>query len=73
MRIGSEGVTPGGTIAGLAREELEAKSGKPGVSQSNYWLPPAAGAVPENDAASEMPTKRKAIARAKKKPKGGKA
>ena len=62
----------GGTIAGNARKELEAKSGKPVVSQSNYLRPPSAGAVLENDAASEMPTKRKAIARAKK-PKGGTA
>ena len=59
----------GGAIAGNARKELEAKSGKPVVSQSNYLPQPSAGAVLENDAASERPTKRKAIA-PKKKPKG---
>ena len=36
----------GGTIAGNARKELEAKSGKPVVSRSNYLPPPADGAVP---------------------------
>ena len=33
----------GGTIAGNARKELEAKSGKPVVSASNYLNPPGAG------------------------------
>ena len=59
----------GGTIAGNARKELEAKSGKPVVSRSNYLPTPTAGAVLENDAVSDKLTKRKAVA-PKKAPKG---
>ena len=46
----------GGTIAGNARKELEAKSGKPVVSQSNYLPPPSAAAVLENDAPKKKTT-----------------
>ena len=59
----------GGAIAGNARKELEAKSGKPVVSRSNYLPPPAAGAVLGNDAASGKTAKCKAVAHGKK-PKG---
>ena len=33
----------GGAVAGNARKELEAKSGKPVVSSENYLAPPEAG------------------------------
>ena len=62
----------GGTIAGNARKELEAKSGKLVVSSSNYLSPPAAGAVLKNGAASLKSAKREAIAQ-KNKAKGDKA
>ena len=62
----------GGTIAGNARKELEAKSGKPVVSRSNYLPPPADCAVLENVAAPGTPIKRKAVVR-QKKPKENKA
>ena len=62
----------GGTIAGNARKELEAKSGKPVVSRSNYLPPLADGAVLENVAAPGTPIKRKAVVR-QKKPKESKA
>lgn len=35
----------GGTVAGNARKELEAKSGKPVVSRANYLSPPEQGAA----------------------------
>ena len=62
----------GGAIAGNARKELEAKSGKPVVSRSNYLPPPAAGAVLKNGAASLKSTKREAVAQ-ENKAKGDKA
>jgi len=62
----------GGTIAGNARKELEAKSGKPVVSRSNYLPPLADGAVLENVAAPGTPIKRNAVVR-QKKPKESKA
>ena len=37
----------GGTIAGDARRALEAKTGKPVVSQANYLAIEAAGRAPE--------------------------
>jgi len=52
----------GGTIAGDARKALEAKSGKPVVSNENYLAPPVAAAL--EDAVS--PAKRKAATRPKK-------
>ena len=74
----SQGIAPlkndakdGGAVAGRTRKDIEQQSGKPVVSRSNY-LPPTAGAVLENGAASEKPAKRKAVV-AKKKSKGNKA
>ncbi len=59
----------GGTIAGDARKALEAKSGKPVVSQENYLAPPAVAALEDADVAAP-PTKRKAAARPKKTKEG---
>lgn len=53
----------GGTIAGDARKALEAKSGKPVVSNENYLTPPDAAILEDADAA--QPTaKRKAATKA---------
>lgn len=41
----------GGTIAGDARKALEAKSGKPVVSQANYLAPPVAPGLEDADVA----------------------
>ena len=62
----------GGTIAGNARKELEAKSGTPVVSRSNYLPPPADDSVLGNGTASAQPKKGKTAA-AKKKTKDDKA
>lgn len=59
----------GGAIAGNARKELEAKTGKPVVSKANYLAPPVAAAQENTDILS---AKRKLAARSKKS-KGGKA
>lgn len=59
----------GGAIAGNARKELEAKTGKPVVSKANYLAPPVAAARKNTDT---LPAKRKVAARAKKSS-GGKA
>lgn len=55
----------GGTIAGNARKELEAKSGKPVVSKENYLAPPVVAMLEHTDAPAR-PSKRKAVAGQKK-------
>ncbi len=59
----------GGTVAGNARKELEAKSGKPVVSKANYLAPPVAAVLKAADAATP-PAKRKLATRPKKANKG---
>ena len=59
----------GGTVAGNARKELEAKSGKPVVSKANYLAPPVAAAS-EAAIAAAPPAKRKLATRPKKANKG---
>ena len=55
----------GGTIAGNARKELEAKSGNSVVSKKNYLAAPVAVALKDASAAVP-PGKRKAATRPKK-------
>jgi len=59
----------GGAVAGNARKELEAKSGKPVLSKVNYLAQPATAEVLENADISAPTTKRR-IAAAKKKSRG---
>lgn len=55
----------GGTIAGNARKELEAKSGKSVVNKKNYLASPVTATLKNADAIA-LPTKRKAVTRLKK-------
>lgn len=59
----------GGAVAGNARKELEAKSGKAVLSKVNYLAQPATAEVLENTDVSAPTTKRR-TSTAKKKPRG---
>ena len=57
----------GGMVAGNARKELEAKSGKPVVSKKNYLAPLITVMLEDADATAAAPlAKRKAATRPKK-------